>query len=478
MARSHDFVTPMLNGHPFLEKPPLYYAVAGLLGSMLGPTNDVAYRLASILFSVLTLLALFIFVRRRKGLEEALMAVLVLASSWEFFTISRWILVDISLVFGVTLAMLAWMRLAEDSKSKLSAIVLGLATSVAFFAKGMVGPAIIATAILTDIIRRRNFKLVYKSRPDIILSFTLIPVVLWTAALWNSGGWSYVREVIVVNNLMRFTGAREAAVLGHQHGIFYYFTNFPGTLMPWTLAFIPAITHAAKRYRQESAISWVIGPFILLSLASTKRSLYLAPLVPACAMMIATWLRETPKAKWERIILHITWGVAVAGAVAPLAGLGLGIPTISLISGIIAIAALVVIDRDQSLRRTSIALTLSICIAMGATMTVVYKYRQPKEDYLAATRQALAISGNNQIRLISDDEIFEGVVPMLTGHNVDNILLNEGSQVRTPGYYLWSDDKHGRTSKQIRRTYQPRLLLERSIGHDRKIRLAYINPRQ
>ncbi|HPS94083.1 MAG TPA: glycosyltransferase family 39 protein, partial [Deltaproteobacteria bacterium] len=34
MARTGDYVVPYLNGEPFLEKPPLYYAAAAVAGSL------------------------------------------------------------------------------------------------------------------------------------------------------------------------------------------------------------------------------------------------------------------------------------------------------------------------------------------------------------------------------------------------------------------------------------------------------------
>ena len=58
MADSGDWIVPRLNGQPFLEKPPLYWwtLAAGL--RLLG-ISDVAARLPSALFAVLTLLAVW-----------------------------------------------------------------------------------------------------------------------------------------------------------------------------------------------------------------------------------------------------------------------------------------------------------------------------------------------------------------------------------------------------------------------------------
>ena len=475
-ARTHEFVTPMLNGRPFLEKPPLYYAVAGLSGMVFGPAGDVPFRLASLLFSGLTLLAVFFFTRRREGTGHAFIAALVLATLWGFFRISRWILVDSALVFGVTLAMFAWMEAAEGTRPRVSAAAFGLAAAVAFMAKGLVGPGIIGAAVVADLVRKKEPRLAYTCRPDIMLVCALLPVALWIAALWSGGGWPQVREVLVVNNLMRFTGAQEAASLGHHHGFFYYLAHFPGTLLPWTLVFIPSLALAARKYRQSPALSWLIGPFILLSLASTKRSLYLAPLLPACALMIASWLDEPVRARWERAAVNITWGLVVAGGVAPFAGVFLGVPLVGIAAGVVSAGALLLIDRDSGLRRTSLALAVSMGIVMSLSMGVFYKYRQPSEDYLTPARQAVAMAGNNRIRILEDREIFEGVLPLITGKPVENVP--DVGRIEAPGYYLWSDDDKNGIIRELRKGHRFSLFLDRPVGHNRVIRLAYIYPRR
>ena len=152
MARTHDFVVPHLNGKPFLEKPPLYYAVAALSGQTFGVERDMPYRFASLLFAVLTIITTYLMVSRREGTIPGITAGGILASSWVFFMLSRWIQVDMALVFGVTLAMYAYLRLMDSHKAR-DSIILGIAVGIAFMAKGFVGPAIIAAAVITDIIR-------------------------------------------------------------------------------------------------------------------------------------------------------------------------------------------------------------------------------------------------------------------------------------------------------------------------------------
>ncbi len=69
--------------------------------------------------------------------------------------LTRWIQVDIALVFGFTLAMHAYLKTDDGFRAK-DAVFFGLAAGIAFMAKGLVGPAMIAAAVLADIIRRRD----------------------------------------------------------------------------------------------------------------------------------------------------------------------------------------------------------------------------------------------------------------------------------------------------------------------------------
>src|SRR5258708_38143498 len=62
MLLRHDWITPVLNGEPWLEKPPLYYWQAMIAYSIFGVT-DWAARLPSAFDASLLVLAIYIFLR-------------------------------------------------------------------------------------------------------------------------------------------------------------------------------------------------------------------------------------------------------------------------------------------------------------------------------------------------------------------------------------------------------------------------------
>src|ERR1700722_16930703 len=79
MLDRHDWITPVLGGHAWLEKPPLYYWQAMLAYSVLGVT-DVAARVPAAIDATLLVIAVYCFFRKfRRGVEVD--AALMTASS-------------------------------------------------------------------------------------------------------------------------------------------------------------------------------------------------------------------------------------------------------------------------------------------------------------------------------------------------------------------------------------------------------------
>ncbi len=469
MARTRDFVVPHLNGKPFLEKPPLYYAAGAVAGSLLGEDKDVPYRLVSLLISTLTIIITFSMASRKHGPIMGIIAGGILASTWEFFMLVRWIQVDVALVFGVTLAMYAYQRWVDSSKVS-DSLIFGFATGIAFMAKGLVGPAIIAAAVTTDIVRRKDLGIVWRIRPFLVVASMLIAVLPWIIALWNRGGWPFMREVLVVNNLMRFTGAPEGAALGHQNGPLYYVEHFPGNFLPWTLIFIPAFVAAIRKFKDDPYISWFIGPFILLSLASTKRGLYLVPLYPAAACMTASWLEKARRLKWEDILVKITWAASIAGCIAPFAGIYFGEPLLGIGMGMLAVFSLVLITRGGVKQSEATSLVITVCIAMCACTFVYFQYLKPNKDYLGFTRQALVVAGDREIILLDPDESLEGVFPMVTGKIYREVA--SPADIRDEGLYLWSD-RNDSTKKELDKQYRVKVLIKKKLG-EKTAQLAFI----
>ncbi len=124
MLDRHDWITPTLGGHPWLEKPPLYYWQAMLAYSVFG-VSDVAARIPAAIDATLLVIAVYLFFRRfRRGVEVD--AALITASCAGIVGYARAASMDMALAAAFGVGMLAWWAWRESQKQKLSRAVLCL----------------------------------------------------------------------------------------------------------------------------------------------------------------------------------------------------------------------------------------------------------------------------------------------------------------------------------------------------------------
>src|SRR5436305_6184930 len=114
MWDGRNWITPTLGGHPWLEKPPLYYWQAMLAYAVRG-VSDVAARVPSAIDATLLVVGVYLFVRRcRKGVEVD--AALITASCAGVVGYARAASMDMPLTTTFAIAMLAWWAWHESGK--------------------------------------------------------------------------------------------------------------------------------------------------------------------------------------------------------------------------------------------------------------------------------------------------------------------------------------------------------------------------
>ena len=145
MLERGDLITPVLGGHPWLEKPPLYYWQAMLAYKVLG-VSDWAARLPSALDAIFLALAVYFFLRRfRPGFE--LDVALITASSAGIVGYARAASMDMALAATFTVAMLGWWAWRETGEKIYLAVFYGF-MALGTLAKGPVAPFLTVVVIV------------------------------------------------------------------------------------------------------------------------------------------------------------------------------------------------------------------------------------------------------------------------------------------------------------------------------------------
>ncbi len=144
MALTGNLAVPTLNQKPFLEQPPLYYAALAATFKIFGVSDRVA-RVPSALFAMGGAVALFFLGAMLFGPRAGFLSSFIMATSFEYFQIGHWVLVDSALTCFVVWAMALFMAgytSGENREKLLYYSLFYLSCTLAFYSKGFIGVVI------------------------------------------------------------------------------------------------------------------------------------------------------------------------------------------------------------------------------------------------------------------------------------------------------------------------------------------------
>ncbi|CRM06900.1 glycosyltransferase family 39 protein [Pseudomonas sp. 58 R 3] len=298
MHLDNDWVIPRLFREPFLEKPPLsLWLDAGAIRLFGGTTWAV--RLASAfagLFSVM----LFYAMLRKFGRPQTLAfcAALILATMASYWGNVRGVGEDSLLSLGVTTALLGFYQAVRTDREGSSGWAWALFTVgmvIATLSKGVLGLAmpgiVIFVYLLSTSLMDKRLRLGDWLKPALFTLLALVPLLIWLGFLFQRGGMQSVAEVLWTNSVGRFSGSFVEA--GHYEPFYYYIAKLPEAFLPWNILVYLGLWHFRKslvrnRYRLFFSV-WLVAQFTLLTLASSKRVVYLMALTPAAAVLAAEY---------------------------------------------------------------------------------------------------------------------------------------------------------------------------------------------
>jgi len=331
MHLDNDWVTPRLFGQPFLEKPPLsLWLDAGAIRAFGG--TPWAVRLASAFAGLFSVMLLYTLLRRfGRPTTIALVAGIMLATMASYWGNVRGVGEDALLSLGVTLALLSFYQAhrqqAEQRGALGSWLLFAVGIAIATLSKGVLGLAmpgvVIFFYLLTESLIDKRLSLARWIGPALATLLGLIPLLIWLFMLYQRGGSQALAEVLLTNSVGRFSGSFVQA--GHYEPFYYYLTKLPEAFLPWNILVYLGLWHFRKSLANNRYLLfftvWLLAQFLMLTLASSKRTVYLMSLTPAAAVIAA----EYAAVLFERLRQHTEASTLVGKIARNRRGIAIGI---------------------------------------------------------------------------------------------------------------------------------------------------------
>lgn len=314
MLERHDWITPTLNGRPWLEKPPLYYWQAMTAYSLFG-VSDTAARIPAAFDATLLVVAVYLFFFKfRRGGE--IDAALIAASCAEIIGFGRAASTDMPLAATFGIALLAWWAWHESEK-KIYLALFHVFIAAGMLAKGPVAPFLAAVTIAVFALAARESRAVIRTLwPPGVLLFCVVGLPWYLAVQLRNP--QFFREFILQHNLARFS----SNLYHHPEPFWYYVPVVALALVPWIVPVIGAIVESLRAWWSERksadsdlemkfrvfACAWLFVPLMFFSASRSKLPGYILPAVPAGAVLLGDYLLQHLKenravARWM-IVLH------------------------------------------------------------------------------------------------------------------------------------------------------------------------------
>ncbi len=353
MLERGDWITPMLGGYNWFEKPPLLYWLEIVSFKAFG-ISEFSARLGPAVFGLGTIASLYILGRfQRSKIKDQKLSIdfanclaLIAASTLGIIVFSHGASFDIIITFPITAALVSFFifdqRTLANRKPPATAggsdftplVLFYFFVGIALLAKGLIG--IVFPFAIVGL-----FYLLSRQLPSHVFAIslfwgTLLALAIasvWYLPMYQRHGSQFIDEFFIQHHFQRFTSNKYL----HPQPFYFYLWVLPLMTLPWLPFFLTSIwkifRHKATETTENTenknhhlpfsssplllfSVSWLLVLLIFFSFSGSKLSGYILPAVPAAMIFTAVFVFELIQKsyKWRSALLLIaasTFGVVI-----------------------------------------------------------------------------------------------------------------------------------------------------------------------
>lgn len=438
MLARHNFITPSIDGIPFLDKPALYYWVQSFFIKLFG-IHEWSLRLWPALMGTLGCVATYITGQRLFSRLTGWCGALILGTSLFYYSMSHFADMDLMIAVLISCSLYAFLIGLNTTtpNAKYDFWLAYLFGGLGFFTKGLIAiafPALIFLAYATIHNRWSDFKRIRLGSGLLIILAINLPWFI----LVQKHNPDFLHYFFINQQFERYVGHQ----FNDHAGAWLYPTIITVGVLPWSLFLIGALYHTSKKLLGRIQLEpiqtflwlWVVLITIFFSIPASKTVGYILPVFPAAALLTAVyivklWQQRSPW--WTRLLL---WNVTLFSAFCIilffLPAYNLKALThyqtyLNIYSAIFLIAALVLFI----FRHTRMpAFGALVIIALVINLTGARFVANDGQQYFIKTTKPLALflkDHNNSNTIITTYQSYYQDLPLYLQHDViitDNLL--------------------------------------------------------
>ncbi len=295
------------------SKPPLFHWSAALVTQLTGAMTEATIRFPSALYATLGLLLVYWLGRKIYDARTGLLGAAILATMMTYQDQALSARVDMTLCFFVTLSLALFYSLYRGHlKNPLWFYVFYAVVGIGTLAKGPLSVILTGLVAGTFALVERRWGLIRKFsfHPGVIMMIVLASA--WYVIAVTRGGEGFFDRQILEENLSRFVGGS-----GHSRPVYYYVPYLFAKTLPWGF-FLPLLLWDLFRkgfHEGGDALFlklWLLAMFVFFSVSVGKRPVYLLPLYPAVALLLAAWFYAPSNPGRGRLAIYRCFGAFAA----------------------------------------------------------------------------------------------------------------------------------------------------------------------